>query len=181
MSHEFTPLFSSQISLTKMGLIQLAKKDFDTAIMIFSQVLRARRKNLGYHHPEVAKTLSNIACVHFECGGLLPASKALEESIEILRNATDGGSLEPALATVLSNFGFVLAKRRMFNDATRVYEEALGLRVQHCVFASIAETRENLAYARASSSISTSKPRGDGTCVDISKMMEPLLDNLQCS
>jgi tetratricopeptide (TPR) repeat protein len=164
-----------------MGLIQAAKKDFDNAIMIFSQVLRARRKNLGYNHPEVAKTLSNIACVHFECGGLLPASKALEESIEILRNATDGGLLQPALATVLSNFGFVLVKRRMFNDAARAYEEALGLRVEHGVFASIDVTRENLAYARASSSISTAKPREDGTLVDIAKMIEPYLDNLHCS
>jgi len=173
------------ISLTKMGLIQAARKDFDNAIMIFSQVLRARRKTLGYNHPEVAKTLSNLACFHYECGGLLPASKALEESIEILRNSsfTGGAPLQAALATVLCNFGFVLVKRRKFDDATRAYNEALRLRLMlgEAVYASVAVTRENLAYGMAFSSLTTEQPRQDGKLVDIAKMIEPYLDNMRCT
>jgi len=173
------------ISLTKMGLIQAARKDFDNAIMIFSQVLRARRKTLGYNHPEVAKTLSNLACFHYECGGLLPASKALEESIEILRNSsfTGGAPLQAALATVLCNFGFVLVKRRKFDDATRAYNEALRLRLilGEAVYASVAVTRENLAYGMAFSSLTTEQPRQDGKLVDIAKMIEPYLDNMRCT
>ena len=171
--------------MTKMALIQAARKDFDNAIMIFSQVLRARRKILGYNHPEVAKTLSNMACIHYECGGLLPASKALEESIEILRNISFAGavSIQSALATVLSNFGFVLVKRRKFDDAARAYNEALSLRVRtaQADCQSISVTRENLAYSKSFFRTLEATPRQDGALVDIAKMIEPYLDNMRCT
>ena len=53
--------------------------DYDRALSTFCEALRVTRKNLGYNHYVVAQILNNIGTVHYECGGLLSALKALEE------------------------------------------------------------------------------------------------------
>lgn len=103
-------------------------KNFDDAEVIFVQLLHSQRKEFGYKHPRVAKILSNIGCVHYECGGLLAAKKAFEEALEIQRGPSDQSDSDLlALSYTLCNMGFIHAQNQSYDTAVLLFEEALDI------------------------------------------------------
>jgi tetratricopeptide (TPR) repeat protein len=119
-------------TMMKVGLIKVSQRDFDKALVTFTQVLHSRRKALGYDHPQTVKVLNNIACVHYECGGYVAASKSVEEALEILRKSGAGNSRALlAMPILLSNHGFVLSKRGLNQEASDAYREALDVQKSH--------------------------------------------------
>jgi hypothetical protein len=47
----------AQASMLKLGIIQMANDNLDTAYMTFTQVLRTRQKLIGTRQPEVSLSL----------------------------------------------------------------------------------------------------------------------------
>ena len=203
LGEQHMDVVSSQLFL---GLIQVAGREFDDALVTFSHSLQSLRRMLGYYdHPLLVKVLNNIACVHYECGGDLAAIKALEEGIEIERgllslksksstSPSTASSSSPARTTVssralsvlLDNLGFLKVKQRKFGEAIKLYEEALFIkRDTHKSddHPSIHILLENLAFAMASQSTAeptdsaTKRPGGK----EFSKLIEPYLDSLRCN
>ncbi len=120
--------------MTMLAIAMIAKKDFDGANTKLEKVLRLTRKKYGYSHEKVAIALNNIGFCHYELGGILTASKAFEEAVEILREATN----MPIEATLLiqasvmlgrslNNLAFIRCKREEYAGAIVVQEEALKL------------------------------------------------------
>uniref|UniRef100_A0A7S1UNU7 Kinesin light chain n=1 Tax=Grammatophora oceanica TaxID=210454 RepID=A0A7S1UNU7_9STRA len=119
-------------SLTKIGMLQASNGDFHNALATFSQILRGRRRAHGYNHVEAAKALNNVACVDYECGGLVSAQKSLEEAIDILeKNAfsspLDKASIDSSLIQVKNNMAFLLYKRGRFQESKQYYEQVAEL------------------------------------------------------
>lgn len=136
-------------SLMKLGLLQVFDNNFDRALQTFTQALYILRKSFGYNHPQTVKALNNTACVHSMCGGGVAATKAIEEAIEILRSSSESISLRCVLSVLLGNYGFILSKRCLNEDAAKVFEEARKLQLSvyppnHPV---LALTTSNLAHS----------------------------------
>jgi tetratricopeptide (TPR) repeat protein len=134
--------------MLKLGLIQMANGDLDTAYVTLTQVLHTRRKVIGCNQPEVAKILNLIGYLLYEFGSLLAALKSMEEALEILRPE------EKDAADTLANMGFLYFKLEDYKEATACYQEALC--IQNRVFGDLhpktVVTRENLEYVKQQSS-----------------------------
>jgi len=76
-------------TIFKKATTMLAMGDFENSLVIMSQVLRSKRKNLGYNHPEVATVLNTMGVLHYELGGNVAAKKIIRR---IFRNSTKGKS-----------------------------------------------------------------------------------------
>lgn len=136
--------------MLKLGLIQMANGDLDTAYVTFTQVLHTHKKVFGGNHVQVAKILNLIGYLQYEFGSLLAALKSMEEALEILRDNGD----ETTAADTLANMGFLYFKLGDVKEAIAVYQEA------YCVQKRILGdfdprtivTGQNLEYIRQQSS-----------------------------
>jgi tetratricopeptide (TPR) repeat protein len=139
-------------SMMKFGLLQLSKRQFQSALQTFTNALHILRKVHGYYHPLTVKVLNNIACAHFECGGLVAATKAVEEAIEILRRtSTANNDASLALSILLSNQGFLLSKRGLNTEASEAYREAANIQKDLLAHddSSLVMTKKNLVITEA--------------------------------
>jgi tetratricopeptide (TPR) repeat protein len=135
--------------MLKLGLIQMANGDLDTAYVTFMQVLHAQKKVFGWNHVQVAKILNLIGYLQYEFGSLLAALKSMEEALEILRDQD-----ETTAADTLANMGFLYFKLGDYNEAIAVYQEAYYMqkRLLGDFDPKTIVTCENLEYVRQQSS-----------------------------
>jgi len=156
LDHDHLDVLESQ---TKRAITMIALQDFDKALSIFQNLLGSMRKRFGYTHERVAVILNNIGICHYEFGGFLTALKSFEESVEILRDASEDcrdneekKKLLIFLGRALSNLSFQRFKRREFAESVVALEEAL--KVQQIVYGKrhkfVKKTIENLGYVMAS-------------------------------
>jgi tetratricopeptide (TPR) repeat protein len=148
--------------MLKLGLIQMANGDLDTAYVTFTQVLHTRKKVIGCNHIQVAKILNLIGYLQYEFGSLLAALKSMEEALEILRDQE-----ETTAADTLANMGFLYFKLQDYKEAIAVYQEAYYTqkRVLGDLNPKTIVTRENLEYVRQESSQSIMFKVRNCTCV----------------
>mmetsp|Transcript_4309 Transcript_4309/g.7187 ORF Transcript_4309/g.7187 Transcript_4309/m.7187 type:complete len:793 (-) Transcript_4309:66-2444(-) len=159
-------------TMMKLGLIQVSRRDFDNAQVTFSQILHSRRKKLGYDDPQTIKVLNNIACVHFECGGHVAATKTVEEALEILRKSgVESNRAQLALSILLSNHGFILSKRGSHQEAYAAFQEASE--IQQSIYPAnhpaLGRTMANLGFVMGMTRTISTEDKG---C--IMQLMKPL-------
>jgi tetratricopeptide (TPR) repeat protein len=135
--------------MLKLGLIQMANGDLDTAYVTFTQVLHTRKKVVGCNHVQVAKILNLIGYLQYEFGSLLAALKSMEEALDILRDQE-----ETTAADTLANMGFLYFVLGDYKEAIAVYQEAYYTQKQILgdLDPKTIVTRENLEYVKEQSS-----------------------------
>ncbi len=164
--------------MLKLGMIQMANDNLDTAYATCTQVLYTRRKVIGYQQPEVsmhlcvcpillngmhhkilmqypcafvcqiAKILNLVAYVQYEYKSILAALESMEEALQIQRNFPE---CEEDMADTLANMGFLYAKKKEYSEASSVLREALDLqrKVLSDSHPHTLVTRQNLKFVHA--------------------------------
>lgn len=153
---------SVSASMMKIGMTYLLLRDPDKAKEIFFRILKLTRQGLGCENIQVARVLNNIAIAQYGQGAYLDSFRTLQEAHTIQRNLlhlsisetyvlSHAKTIELALANTLSNIGFLYCKRRKYDDATKVLEEAMKFQRKHDgIFQSdLRCIEENLRYVRA--------------------------------
>jgi len=163
----------------------IAIKDFDGAQAKLQKVLHLTRKKYGYNHEKIAVILNNIGLCHYELGGLLTASKAFEEAVEILRDstkkpieATDLIQISIMSGRCLNNLAFIRCKRKEYAEAIVALEEALQM--QRRIFGNehkvVNDTVESLALCMAIANCKNNKDKLE----HVTNMYIEMLGSWQC-
>ncbi len=155
-SHLFT---RTQTSMLKLGMIQMANDNLDTAYATCTQVLYTRRKVIGYQQPEVSMHLCvcpillngmhHKILMQYPCAFVCQIAKILNlEALQIQRNFPE---CEEDMADTLANMGFLYAKKKEYSEASSVLREALDLqrKVLSDSHPHTLVTRQNLKFVHA--------------------------------
>jgi len=148
------------------AIAMIALSEFDSALAKLQKVLHLTRKKYGYSDTRAAVILNNIGMCHYELGGVLAASKAMEEAIEMLRETSTINQLHYNIHAMdatqliqvsiltgrcLNNLAFLHFKRKDYGDAIVALEEAL--KIQRRIFGNdhpvVRDTVESLATSMA--------------------------------
>jgi tetratricopeptide (TPR) repeat protein len=157
-------------SMLKLGMIQMANDNLDTAYATCTQVLYTRRKVIGYQQPEIAKILNLVAYVQYEYKSILAALESMEEALQIQRNFPE---CEEDMADTLANMGFLYAKKKEYSEASSVLREALDLqrKVLSDSHPHTLVTRQNLKFVHAFQSEAISFHQTLDPCIESSLEM----------
>jgi CHAT domain-containing protein/Tfp pilus assembly protein PilF len=110
-------------------VIQLYQQgNYPEAISLAERVLELREKALGRDHPEVAKSLNNLAALYNLRGNYTKAEPLLQRAIAILEKSL--GPDHPLLAASLDNLAQLYQGRRQYDEAAPLFERALEIREQ---------------------------------------------------
>jgi eukaryotic-like serine/threonine-protein kinase len=108
-----------------VGGVHQASGALPEALAHYENALEIAERVLGPDHPEVPKTLTNIATVHLERGdydGALPFFQRALSSYEAVL-----GPHHPELISVLNNFGNLRSRRGEIDEALALFDRALAL------------------------------------------------------
>ncbi len=110
-------------------VIQLYQQgNYPEAISLAEQVLKLREKVLGPDHPEVAKSLNNLAALYNLRGNYTKAEPLLQRAIAILEKNL--GPDHPLVAASLDNLAQLYQGQRQYDEAAPLFERALEIREQ---------------------------------------------------
>ena len=84
------------------------------------------RKLLGDSHPEVARTMGNLAIVLYQKGDHRSASRSCEESL--IMSERELGSEHPDVAATISDLAYLLTGEGAYREAERFVDESLAIR-----------------------------------------------------
>jgi len=100
---------------------------YEKALPLFQQVLGMRKKLLGEEHPDVAKSLNNLAMLYNKMGMYEKALPLCQKALEIFKQVL--GEEHPDVATTLNNLATLyVATEKLefaldaFSDAGEIYE-----------------------------------------------------------
>ena len=99
---------------------------YDDAIQLTSEDLAIHEKILGPDHPDLAKSLNNLAGLYFDKSRLTEAEPLYRRSIAILKKAR--GQDNPDVATIIENLGNLDHAQGRYKDAEDVERRALAIR-----------------------------------------------------
>ncbi len=124
--------------MLQLGTIQIAIKDYDSALGSLQEALTIRRsassnlvgserKNARNSNAmQIGNILSRIGLLHYEVGEYLSATTAFEEALHIYRSCLSQESCPHAtVAETLVNLGSVRCKRKQYSQAIVAFEEAI--------------------------------------------------------
>lgn len=92
---------------------------------LHEKALAIRQRKLGTDHPEVARSLANLAAVHEDLGDLAGARALDEQALSIRQRIL--GPEHPEVAESLTNLGSVLYAIGDYADAQALHERALAI------------------------------------------------------
>jgi tetratricopeptide (TPR) repeat protein len=98
---------------------------YSEAIPLATRVLETEEKTLGPEHPDVARSLDNLASLHQATGDYAQAVLLYERSLAIQENAL---APEEGIATALSNLAAVYQDAGQYRRAQPLYERSLAIR-----------------------------------------------------
>lgn len=99
----------------------------DQALKIYRSARQIGEKILGRDHPDVIRTVTNIAKVHFKLGQLDETEATLKYVVQTLEKRFGSEHIE--LATPNNNLGILYRTQKRFDDAERHLKHALKLRL----------------------------------------------------
>jgi len=99
---------------------------YDDAIQLTSEDLAIHEKILGPDHPDLAKSLNNLAGLYVDKGRLAEAEPLYERSIAILEKSR--GKDNPDVATIIANLGNLYHAQGRYADAEAAARRALAIR-----------------------------------------------------
>jgi tetratricopeptide (TPR) repeat protein len=112
---------------------------------ILEHALAIRKRALGPEHPDVAKSLNNLALLYEVQGLYAKAEPLLEQSLAILKKAL--GPEHPDVATSLNNLAELYRAQGLYAKAEPLYRESLAIRkkVLGPAHRDVAQSLNNLA------------------------------------
>ncbi len=114
------------------------------------RAVKFKEREYGSMHPEVGKTLANVALVFWNQGKYDYAINNLQKSLFI--NESSLGANDIALVPSLENMGILKTVTRQYDDAIDNFERALALKRafygDNDKHIEVARTKLNLAVAR---------------------------------
>jgi len=127
--------FLTQQTLLQLGSVQVAIKDYDSAVRSLQEALKIRRTfssrsgvtlMTNSNARQMGNILSRLGLMHFETGEYLSASTAFEEALSIYRSCLSQEYCpHSVIAETLANLGAVRSKRKQYSEAIVAYEEAI--------------------------------------------------------
>ena len=112
--------------LNSQGKLLIAKGQYREAQTHFERSLAMRRDMLGKRHPDVARTLNNLAVAVYHQGELVAAEAYYRDAIAIAEDVL--GARHPHLAAFLSNLGSALSPQGRYDEAQSLHRRALEIR-----------------------------------------------------
>lgn len=146
-------------TLLQLGSVQVAIKDYDSALRSFQEALKIRRTfssrsgvtlMTNSNARQMGNILSRLGLLHFETGEYLSAVTAFEEALSMYRCCLSQEYCpHSVIAETLSNLGAVRSKRKQYSDAIVAFEEAIMIQKKefgkcHTI---VLDTTDCLAYA----------------------------------
>lgn len=110
-------------AMHQIGLVQSAKREYDTAMTTLSRALELRRAIHGNFHSNVAKTLFSIGQICFEQGRNTDAMLHFEETLQISRSVLEENNM--IFVFTLSYLGQICSSNGEIEAALGLYEEAV--------------------------------------------------------
>ena len=123
------------------GTLWMRQGRLDEAENVFRQSLAIRRRILGEEHPDVARTLNQLASVLFQRGELEQAEEKFSEALDVWRKILIPEHVR--FAGVLNNYGKTLVALDRPEEAEPKFREALGI-----FLARYGDDHPNVAIAR---------------------------------
>jgi tetratricopeptide (TPR) repeat protein len=99
---------------------------YDDAIRLTSEALAIREKLLGPDHPDLAKSLNNLAQLYVEKGRLTEAEPLYRRGLAILEKSR--GPDDPDVATIVDNLGNLYRAQGHYADAEAAVRRVLAIR-----------------------------------------------------
>ena len=138
-------------TLGLLGRVVAARGDVPTAEKLYDEALRIRRKRLGDDHPDVGRTLTNLAALKIDTE-LDQAQDLIDQAIVILHESQEEGAEGRELAEARSVLGEILSHRDRFEEAEQYllhsYRRLLNLRGPNAVPTRQARQRIHDHYQR---------------------------------
>ena len=138
-------------TLGLLGRVVAARGDVPTAEKLYDEALRIRRKRLGDDHPDVGRTLTNLAALKIDTE-LDQAQDLIDQAIVILHESQEEGAEGRELAEARSVLGEILSHRDRFEEAEQYllhsYRRLLDLRGPNAVPTRQARQRIHDHYQR---------------------------------
>ena len=112
-------------ALHNLGICQLKKGDYASAIRVCRDAVEVRKAALGGRHLDVAVSLAQLGIAHLECGQHRKALIAFREALQIRRNLL--GPKHPKVARLLNNTGCALFELNEMRGAMLAFQETLDI------------------------------------------------------
>ena len=104
------------------GKYVLAEQNLQRALVV-------QKKTLGSDHPDLAKTLYNLAVLYGQQGKYDKAKPLFRQALTIDEKVL--GPEHPDIATLLDNYAGVLRRAKQTRDAIPLEERAKAIRIKH--------------------------------------------------
>ncbi|MBC7880654.1 MAG: tetratricopeptide repeat protein [Anaerolineae bacterium] len=112
--------------LDEQGLKLREMGQYEKAQPLAKQALAIKEKALGSEHPEVAKSLNNLAVLYWLQGNFAEAEPLHKRALAIREKAL--GSEHPDVAKSLNNLATLYSERGNYAEAEPLYRRALAIR-----------------------------------------------------
>ena len=113
-------------ALKKQGIELYKQGRYTEAIPIFEEALAIDEKALGPDHPDVAKSLNNLAMVYQALGDYSKTEPLYKRSLVIFEKTH--GANHPAVATSLNNLAVLYTSLGRYSKAKPLYKRSLAIR-----------------------------------------------------
>jgi tetratricopeptide (TPR) repeat protein len=111
--------------LNNMGSYHHGRAAYTEAEILFRRVLAICEMQLGLDHPNVGRSLNNLALLLKELGKYTEAEPLLRRALAIDENAY--GKDHPCVATNLNNLAFLLTKLGKYTEAEPLSRRAVAI------------------------------------------------------
>lgn len=108
-----------------LGGLDYYEANFSAAIAHFRAALNIQRRALAAEHPDIAKSLNNLAVIHQNLGDLAQAASIYQQALAI--QSTAYGEHHPRVGSTLYNMGTIAELRGDTKQARTLYERSLNI------------------------------------------------------
>ena len=111
-----------------LGRFYEGQGSYEKALPWRKRCLSVVRDRVGQEHPDVARSLDNLASVYFQQGRYEEAESLYVEALEMRRKFL--GKQHPMVAMTLHNLANICKSQRRYEEAESLYVEALEMRTK---------------------------------------------------
>jgi tetratricopeptide (TPR) repeat protein len=115
------------ISLHGLGVALQRQGRGADAEQSFRQALELQRRVLGPAHPDIARTLQDLAKVIDDDGNLKAATPLMQQALNMQRQL-NGAQPDPGLAETINDMGTLLYEGGNYDAAAKLYLEAIAMK-----------------------------------------------------